>query len=173
MKPKTAPERHRNFKCNYVGMVGWGGRERLTLKTLNIFSIMVFEMLRLEFYVPRALEDTQDVKKVEELLRRVKDSLKIDVKKFVIDENGEDLKFKILWGLSVTKRIRIKQTRKSKSLYPQLVVFVSDKPITFYPQARAGEEITIKEFLEGLLKGEIRCLHEKFEIEDELKGSRI
>ena len=137
-----------------------------------LFS-MVFKMLKLEFYVPRALEDTQDVKEVEELLKKVKNSLKIKVEKLVIDEDGEDnLKSKILWGLSVAKRIRIKQTRKSKSLYPQLVVFGNDKPITFYPQARAGQEITIKEFLEGLLKGEIRCLHEKFEIEDELKGGR-
>ena len=130
-------------------------------------------MLKLEFYVPRALEDTQDVKEVEELLKKVKNSLKINVKKLVIDEDGEeDLKSQVLWGLSVAKRIRIKQTRKSKSLYPQLVVFGNDKPITFYPQARAGQEITIKEFLEGLLKGEIRCLHEKFEIEDELRGGR-
>lgn len=107
------------------------------------------------------------------MLKRVKSSLNVDVKKFVIDENGEeDLKSKILWGLSVAKRIRIKQTRKSKSLYPQLVVFGNDKPITFYPQARAGQEITINEFLEGLLKGEIRCLHEKFEIADELRGGR-
>ena len=134
---------------------------------------MVFRMLKLEFYVPRALEETPDVKEIEELLNKVKSSLNINVKKFVIDESGEkDLKSKILWGLSVAKRIRIKQTRKSKSLYPQLVVFGNDKPITFYPQARAGEEITIKEFLEGLLKGEIRCLHEKFEIEDELRDER-
>lgn len=130
-------------------------------------------MLKLEFYVPRALKDTQDVKEVEELLKKVKSSLKINVKKLVIDKDGEEeLKSKILWGLSVAKRIRIKQTRKSKSLHPQLVVFGNDKPITFYPQARAGEEITIKEFLEGLLKGEVRCLHEKFEIEDELRGER-
>lgn len=130
-------------------------------------------MLKLEFYVPRDLEETPDVKEIEELLKKVKSSLNVDVKKYIIDENGEeDLKSKILWGLSVAKRIRIKQTRKSKSLYPQLVVFGSNKPITFYPQARAGQEITIKEFLEGLLKGEIRCLHEKFEIEDELKGER-
>jgi len=134
---------------------------------------MVFKMFKFEFYVPRVLEDTQDAEEIEELLKKVKSSLKINVKKLVIDEDGEeDLKSKILWGLSVAKRIRIKQTRKSKSLYPQLVVFVNDKPITFYPQARAGQEITIKEFLEGLLKGEIRCLHEKFEVEDELKGGR-
>lgn len=133
----------------------------------------VFRTLKLEFYVPRALEGGQDVKEVEELLRKIEDSLKIGVKKLVIDKNGEeDLKSKILWGLSVAKRIRIKQTRKSKSLYPQLVIFGNDKPITFYPQVRAGQEITTKEFLEGLLKGEIRCLHEKFEIEDELRGGR-
>ena len=130
-------------------------------------------MLRLEFYIPRALQDSQDVKEVEELLRKVRNSLKIVVKKFIIDGNGEeDLKFKVLWGLSVAKRIRIKQTRKSKSLYPQLVVLGNNKPITFYPQARVGEEITIKDFLEGLLRGEIRCLHEKFEIVDELRGVR-
>ena len=134
---------------------------------------MVFKMLKLEFYVPHTLEDTRDVKEVEELLKKVKNSLKINVKKFVIDEDGEEaLKSKILWGLSVAKRIRIKQTRKSKSLYPQLVVFGNDKPITFYPQARAGQQITIKEFLDGLLKGGIKCLHEKFEIEDELRGGR-
>ncbi len=130
-------------------------------------------MLRLEFYVPRALEGTQDVKDVEELLKKVKSSFNVKVKKLVIDEDGEeDLKSNILWGLSVAKRIRIKQTRKSKSLYPQLIVFGNNKPITFYPQARAGKEITIKEFLEGLLRGEIKCLHEKFEIEDELRGRR-
>jgi len=134
---------------------------------------MVFKMLKFKFYVSCALEDTPDVKEVEKLLKKVKYSLNVDVKKFVIDENGgENLKSKILWGLSVAKRIRIKQTRKSKSLYPQLVVFGNDKPITFYPQARAGQDITIKEFLEGLLKGEIICLHEKFEIEDELRGGR-
>lgn len=133
----------------------------------------MFKMLKLEFYVPCGLEDTQDVKEVEELLRKVGETLKINAKKFVIDENGEkDLKSRILWGLSVAKRIRIKQTRKSKSLYPQLVVLRNDKPITFYPQVRAGEEVTIKEFLDGLLKGEVRCLHEKFEIEDELRGEK-
>lgn len=120
---------------------------------------MVFKMLKLEFYVPCALEETPDVKEVEELLKKVKSSLNVNVKKFVIDKKGEeDLKSQILWGLSVAKGIRIKQTRKSKSLYPQLVVFGSDKPI--------------KEFLEGLLRGEIKCLHKKFEIEDELKGER-
>lgn len=134
---------------------------------------MVLKMLRLEFYVPRAFEETPYVKEIEKLLKKVKSSPNVNVKKFVIDKKGEeDLKSQILWGLSVAKGIRIKQTRKSKSLYPQLVVFGSDKPITFYPQARAGEEIAIKEFLEGLLRGEIKCLHEKFEIEDELKGER-
>ncbi|MCE4608167.1 MAG: hypothetical protein F7B61_04325 [Caldisphaeraceae archaeon] len=77
------------------------------------------------------------VKEVEKLLKKVKNTLKINVKKLVIDEKGEkDLKSKILWGLSVAKRIRIKQARKSKSLYPQLVVFGNDKPIIFYPQAK-------------------------------------
>jgi len=130
----------------------------------------VVRMLRLEFYVPRGLRDTDSVKEVEELLEKVRSSLNLDVKEFVIDEDGEkELKSKILWGLSVAKRIRIEQTRKTKSLYDHLVVFIDGRPVTFYPQRRLDQKITIKEFLEGLLRGEVRCLHEKFEIEDELR----
>jgi len=50
---------------------------------------MCLRMIKLEFYVPWVLEDTQDVKEVEELLRKVKSFPKTDVKKFVIDEDGE------------------------------------------------------------------------------------
>lgn len=127
-------------------------------------------MLRLEFYVPRGLREMPEVKEVEGLLENVKSNFELEIGKHIIDDRGEEeLKSKILWGLSVAKRIKIKQTRKSKSLYPQLIVFSGDKPITFYPQARVKREITIQEFLEGLLNGEIKCLHEKIEIEDELR----
>jgi len=136
--------------------------------------LRVMEMLRLEFYIPRGLRDTDSVKKVEELLEKVRSSLNLDVKEFIIDEDGErELKSKILWGLSVAKRIKIEQTRKTKSLYPHLVVLIDGRPVTFYPQKRPDRKITIEEFLEGLLRGEVRCLHEKFEIEDELlKGEK-
>jgi len=130
-------------------------------------------MLRLEFYIPRGLEEDDDVKEIEMLLKKIESTLNINVKRFVIDKNEErDLKSKILWGLSVANRIKIKQTRKSKALYPQLIVLGGGKPITFYPQARVGKEIKIKDFLIGLLKGEIRCLHEKIQIEKELIGER-
>jgi len=72
-------------------------------------------------------------------------------------------------SLSVSKRIKIKQSRKGKSLYPQLVVFVDGKGFTFYPQERVKDAITIQDFLTGLLNGEVKCLHEKYEIENELK----
>jgi len=32
------------------------------------------------------------------------------------------------------------------------------------------QEISIREFLKGLLKGEVRCLHEKSELEAELRS---
>jgi len=100
---------------------------------------MVVRVLKLEFYVPRALERTPDIK-MKELLKKA--SLNIKVKKFVINKNGEvDLKSKILWKLSGTKRIMY-----SIFLYPQLVVFGNDKPTTFYPQARVRQEIGIKGF---------------------------
>ena len=71
-------------------------------------------------------------------------------------------------GISVFKRIGIKQTRRTKMLYPQLVVLVNNEPETFYPQKRAGQSISIQEFLEGFLNNEVRCLHDKGKIEDEL-----
>jgi hypothetical protein len=51
------------------------------------------------------------------------------------------------------------------------VVFVDGKKITFYPQERVKEAITIQDFLNGLLNGEVKCLHEKYEIEDGLKDA--
>ena len=130
-------------------------------------------MLRLEFYIPRGLEDSEEVREIDNLLNKIKTKFKLNVKRLIINEKDEDnLKSQILLAISVAKRIKIKQTRRTKSLYPQLIVFGNDKPITFYPQARVGQEITIKEFLESLLKGEIKCLHEKFEIVDELGGRK-
>lgn len=127
-------------------------------------------MLMFEFYIPRSLKDIDEVKEIEDLLEKVKSSFKLKtVKRIINDTEEEVLKSKILWGLAVAKRIRIRQTRKSKSLYPQLVVLINDEAITFYPQARTSKEITIKGFLNGLLNGEVKCLHEKYEIEDELR----
>ena len=52
-----------------------------------------------------------------------------------IDKNFEnELKSRILWGIAISKKIKIEQTRRSKS---------------FYPQTKAKNKITIKEFLEG------------------------
>ena len=81
------------------------------------------------------------------------------------------LKFYVLHALKNSQDIkkveeRMKQTKKLKSTYPQLVVFGNNKPITFYPQAGVEQEISIKGFLEELLKREIKILYAKFEIED-------
>lgn len=64
----------------------------------------------------------------------------------------------------IFKKIRIIQTKRTKSPYPQLVIFSDEKPLVFYPQARAREEITILDFLEGFLKKRIKCLHELNEV---------
>ncbi len=124
--------------------------------------------LKLELYIPRG--DWAETEEIESLLKMAKSTLHIDYEKSIIDEEEErDLKIDSLLSLSVSKRIKIKQSRKGKSLYPQLIVFVDGKEITFYPQERVKEAITIQDFLKGLLNGEVKCLHEKYEIEDELK----
>ena len=121
--------------------------------------------------MPRYLKDSDQIREIEELLNEVKKKFpKIEVEKYIMNR-GDELKLKtnVLWYISVWKRIGIAQTRRTKSLYPQLVVFINNEPATFYPQRRTREEITIKDFLKGLLEGKVLCLHEKFEIEEELK----
>ena len=127
-------------------------------------------MLTLELYIPRALRDSSEVKEIENLLEKVNSSFKLKSTKHIMNNSTEEeaLKSKILWGLAVAKRIRISQTRKSKILYPQLIVKKSDEAMTFYPQARTSKKVTIEDFLNGLSNGEVICLHEKHEIEDEL-----
>lgn len=128
--------------------------------------------MKLKFYVPRG--DWAESEEIGSLLEEVKDDLNIDYEKSIITEEEErNLKEDLLLSPSVSKRIKIKQSRKGKSLYPQLVVFVNGKAATFYPQQRVKEAITIQDFLKGLLNGEVKCLHEKYEIEDELKKHMI
>lgn len=124
-------------------------------------------MIKLEFYIPRW--DLEGVRDIETLLENLKESRNIDFKKIIVAEDQEKkLKSDMLWGLSVYRQIKIDQSRKAKSLYPHLIVLVNNKPITFYPQERPKEKITIQEFLKGLLNDEVKCLHDKYEIEDEL-----
>ncbi|MEW6481992.1 MAG: hypothetical protein AB1397_03170 [bacterium] len=104
------------------------------------------------------------------LLKEVETSYNLKILKEVINkQNEERIKFEILWPLAIRKRIKIHQTRRTKSLYPQLVVFIEDKPFTFYPQSYGKSKIDINQFLEGLLKEEILCLHEKVELIEYLK----
>ncbi|MFH1328827.1 MAG: hypothetical protein ABIH76_08320 [Candidatus Bathyarchaeota archaeon] len=127
--------------------------------------------LHLAFYVPRGLADGGDIKEIDDLLDEIKTSLKIKVRKEIIDDKGEEeLKDQTLFVLAVRNRIKIKQTIKTKRLYPQLVVVYENRAVTFYPQSRPGNKITIQDFLKGLLKKEVKCLHEKYEIEDAIKG---
>ncbi|VVB63370.1 Uncharacterised protein [uncultured archaeon] len=115
--------------------------------------------LKLEFYLPQG--NWPEAAEIEVLLEQVKNTLHIDYEKSIIDEKKEqDLKRDLLWSLSVFNRIKIKQSRKGKSLYPLLLVSSDSKEITFYPQERVKEEITIQDFLRGLLNGEVKCLHD-------------
>ena len=110
------------------------------------------------------------VKEIIPLLEKVGSVFDLEIEKKEIKKFGEKkLKSTILWSLSISKRIKIHQTRRTKSLYTQLVVFLDNKPFTFYPQGYGREKITIKEFLEGLIKGKVLCLHEATELEKNLK----
>lgn len=130
--------------------------------------------IKLALFVPEGLKDSKEVKEIwEGLLNKIETFLEVKVTREFLDKEAErKLKFDTLLPLAVGKRIKIHQTRRTKSLYPQLVVFIEDRPFTFYPQRYAQEEITIKQFLEGLLKKKVLCLHEKTELENSLKEKK-
>jgi len=129
--------------------------------------------LKFIFYVPEGLKDTEDVKEIERVLDNVKPAYNIAIDKQIIDRLIEEqIKSQFLLHLSVVKRIGIKQTIRTKSLYPQLVIFDEDKPVTFYPQTYGGAHITITEFLKQLLKNRVKCLHDEKELKEILMSVR-
>ena len=130
--------------------------------------------VKLTLFVPEGLKNSKEIEEAWNILfKKVKASYEVEIEREIIDKEAErKLKFEILLPLAVGKRIKIHQTRRTKSLYPQLVVFIEDKPFTFYPQRYGQEEITIKQFLEELLKKKVFCLHEKTELENSLKEKK-
>jgi hypothetical protein len=128
-------------------------------------------------FIPEGVKDTKEVLEIwNNLLKQVKVGYNVRISKEIIDKEKEDkIKFEILLPLAVRKRIKIHQTRRTKSLYPQLVIFLQETPFTFYSQGYGKDQITIKQFLEGLLKGNVYCLHDKEKLEKHLsqkqKGS--
>lgn len=119
------------------------------------------------FYIPEGLRDSEEVKEIENILDNIKPTYNIIVDKQIIDRSVEEqIKSQFLWHLSVIKRIGIKQTIRTKSLYPQLVIFNEDNPVTFYPQTYGGAHITITEFLEHLLRNRVKCLHDEKDLKE-------
>ncbi len=132
------------------------------------------ETAKFEFYIPVGLESTEETKKVKELLDKIKSLYSVAILEKVINPvEEEELKSKFLWSLSVAKRIGIHQTAKTKSLYPQLVIFDKEEPITFYPQSYGKKSITIENFLKGLLERRVECIHDKYELEKFINKSLI
>lgn len=112
----------------------------------------------------------EEVKEILPLLEKVESIFDVEMEKKEIKKFGEyKLKSTILWPLSVMKRLKIHQTRRTKSLYTQLVLFLDNQPFTFYPQGYGRKEIAIKQFLKDLIGGKISCLHDTPELKEYLK----
>ena len=123
--------------------------------------------IKFGLYIPRGSEDSKDAAEIKTTLEKVRPLYNIKIINHIMDKKEENkLKSQILWHLSVVKRIGIKQTKRTKSLYPQLIVFSGNTPLTFYPQSYGKGRVTIQNFLEGLLNGKVKCLHDKYEIDD-------
>lgn len=113
---------------------------------------------RLELWLPKYSVSSADVLRSQELLAKLKRQFKVQVDVLESSEAVDALKAQLLIP-SVWHRIRFPQTRKGKNLYPILVVRQNQDVVTFFPQRRGREEITMAEFLEGLSQGKIRSLH--------------
>lgn len=122
-------------------------------------------MIELKLYVPEYQKEGE----VTSPLIAVADKLglKTEVIRFT-EEEGDKLKLGTMLPVSVSKKIGIKQTRRTKSLYTQLLVLINGSLFTFYPQRYSEKEISIEKFLEGLLNGEILCLHDSDELKREI-----
>jgi hypothetical protein len=120
-------------------------------------------MYSIALYVPVWYSDTQEAGEVTKLLERLRKEKGIAFNKYLLDDQKEnEIKVQSLYGLAVYHKIKIGQTRRTKSLYPVLLVFdEKGRTLTFYPQSRRGAgEITIPQFLEKLLNGKMICLHD-------------
>jgi hypothetical protein len=119
-------------------------------------------MIRIKLYIPQGPHVKEEqIKRLSELLVKYpKDSIEYSIEYLPTIEEQRRLKNDILLKISVTYRIKIAQTQKSKKLYPQLVVFIDDNPITFYPQKRRETTITIEEAFENITKGSLLTIHE-------------
>ena len=120
--------------------------------------------LRHVYCVPKWAESSADTLSITDMLAKVESDMKIPYNKRVF-EKDEAHKEKLL-TLSVMYRLRLPQTSKSKELaYPHLILCnENDEPIIFYPQIRRSKtgrvEISISNYLTGLLEGHVRSLVE-------------
>ncbi len=119
--------------------------------------------LRHVYCVPEWAESSPQTVSTIDLLTKVELSMKIRFQKRVFDDDA-DHKEKLI-GLSVRYGLKLPQTARTKELrYPHLILFDEDGPVIFYPQMRKGGngriEISIKNYLENLLKGQVSSLVE-------------
>lgn len=126
-------------------------------------------MVEFKLYVPDYQEEENLLSSLKEVGKKL--GVSTQVIRFT-DEEGDKLKLSIMIPVSVSKKIGIKQTQKTKSLYSQLLIFINNELFTFYPQKYGAKEITIETFLDELKKSNVVCLHESEEMKRELFGKR-
>ena len=112
----------------------------------------------LELWLPTYSVSLPDVIQVKNILAKLR--RKYDVRIEVLKDEAEEeaLKSQMLVP-SVWHHIRFPQTRKGKSLYPVLIIRRGKDVVSFFPQRRGRDQVTMIEFIQGLLKGEVKSLH--------------
>ena len=98
-----------------------------------------------------------------QLLARVNQTLSIPFEDRRISNHDEASRVKrTLLPIAVGSRLRVHQSAKGKSLYPQLLVYNGPDLVAFYPQMRKGKtgrlEVRTSEYLNSLLTGSLKSL---------------
>ncbi len=112
------------------------------------------EAKRFVLYVPQNQQDFTG--SIQKLIREVEGKRGIRCQMKIFKENSEDeeeLRYKILMPLAILNQVGFRKTKRTKTLYPHLVVYRGEKPVTFFPQHRPTIWVEIEDYLQSILDG--------------------
>lgn len=108
--------------------------------------------LTIALFVSPEVHDEKELKRIETLLEEIHSKLKIEYKKEPITDQKSFTKYLFKTCIPQMAHIKIPRTR-TRYILIVLVIYRDDEPLVWYPQKKKGhEEISIEDFLRGLLE---------------------
>ncbi len=121
-------------------------------------TLLAVMKTKLELWLPSQAVALPDSIRAKETLAKLKGRFDVSINVLDREDKAAALKEEML-APAVWHRIRFPQSRKGKNLYPVLLVRQGGSVVSFYPQRRGDEAISMAEFLDGLMSHQVRSLH--------------